>query len=707
MKKSTLILGLFLAAGAWSGMAFANDSEGGNETTGSETAKSVTFDFTTNQYGYEATNDSKSEYVKNATFTEGDVTITVDANTGNGMRMWQAASGVQCRVYKQAIITITAPEAITSVSATAGNGLSQLTSTNVTVSEDATEAAATYTITEPATTVTFTTTGTVQFTSITVNCGVSEGGETPNPGTDDIDAARKAAIEEIAAYYEVAGMYADPAYLDWMYGDALKAATTLEEVAAVVEKAKNEVSSQMLNYLTANFMWKSGEGFSTFADGKYTLSSTVTTGSLWVAERLFEPSYAPWSEGEGGYEVPAEYSENSFRLKNLLSGQYLAPISADGQVVTGVDSEKEAGVFVVLCADKHLCIADDVNRSLTLGWGNDGLTVVTTNATFVYQQPNVWKEQEIHIEIEGSTMNEYGGLEPVEQIKNFKLYVPKGAQFSGFGEVSIKADDPVTYERYTIEAWSWETLKNTTPEQGTWTKVTYEPAPTEENPWNYERVEHQVEADIYSFSLHTDITSPGYYYIFTTEGMWYTEEEGQIVFAKDGGVSAEIKGDPAAAMVLDITPADGAELTSISTVTIKGGEGVNPAVCWNSDADLKIAIYNEAKNCNEAEWTKDEVNNSNTAGDSFTDPNVYELKLAQPITAAGTYTLVIPAGFFEDDQMNQNGDTAVIWVVNEEGGILNVESVSTNAAAYDLQGRKINGNARGMIITKGHKQIIK
>lgn len=707
MKKTTLILSLFLAAGAWSGMAFANDSEGSNETTGSDSAKSVTFDFTTNQYGIEATKDNNAEYVKNATFTEGDVTITVDAGTGSGLRMWQATSGVQCRVYKQASITITAPGNITTVTATAGKGLNQLTSTNVTAAADATDTAATYTLTEPATSVTFTTTGTVQFTSITVNYSVA--GETPEPPVDAIQAAREAAMAEIAAYYEAAGLYADPAYLNWQYGEAMAAATTLEEVAAVVDKAKNEVANQMVNYLTANFYWKAGEGYGSYVDGKYVYTESANVGSIWVAERLFAPSWGVWSEGEEGegeYEVPSQYSEASFRLKNLLSGKYLAPITTDGQEVTDVEGEKEAGVFVVHCADGHLCIADDVNRNLTLDWTN-GLHVVTTNATFAYTMPEAWKDKEIFIEVEGTTLNEYGQPNPVEQIQTIKVYVPKGVEFSGFGEISLQTDDPITEERYTIEAWSWETLKDMTPEEGTWNKISWEPAPTEENPWNYARVDTPVEANVYTLVLRNAITTPGYYYVFSTENMWYSTTDGQTSFAKQGSLGMEIKGGDSAGMALDITPTDGAEVESITSIIIKGAEGVNPVVCWNTDASLKIVLLNEAANCSEAEWTKDQVNESNTAVDIFNDPIVYELKLDKAVTTPGTYVLAVPAGFFEDDNMNQNADIAVVINVKETNGILSIANATINGAAYDLQGRLVKGNARGLIITKGGKQIIK
>lgn len=91
-------------------------------------ADTVTYDFATNDYGMTRTSDNNAAYVKTATLENGDVTINLANQIGNGFRLWTA----ELRAMKgDNTLTITAKDAkITGVDMKASIGASGTVSMN-------------------------------------------------------------------------------------------------------------------------------------------------------------------------------------------------------------------------------------------------------------------------------------------------------------------------------------------------------------------------------------------------------------------------------------------------------------------------------------------------------------------------------------------------------------------------------------------------
>lgn len=501
---------------------------------------------------------------------------------------------------------------------------------------------------------------------------------------NDVAAARTAAMLEITAYYTAAGMPTE--YLAYQYGDLLANAATLDAIAAVVETAKAEVASSVLSQISTSFTWKSGAGFVSYTSGEYLVTDSITTGSIWTAERL-----------------PSSLDNNAFVIKNQLSGKYLAPALSNGQAIEEVASATEAGVYTVHCTQRRICLANRNNKLLSLNFSN-GIYASSADAPFAYSRPTFWTDnKEIYIEIEGATPNEWGSLNPIDKIQTVKIYVPKDAEFSGFGTVSLIGNDPVSYDRFTIDVWNWQTLQHATPEAGFYTKVEWVSAPTEDKPWNYDPVEHQIPANIYTLVLRNELTTPGFYYVVTSEGMWHTASDG-LKFARQGSINIEIPGSyEALTLPLDITPTPFAEISSISSIIIKGAEDMDPSICWTTPEDMTITLTDETQDTEVAKWDKERVFRSNTAA-QWIDPKVYELTLAEPITTPGTYSLHIPAGFFEDSKSwTPNEAISITWTVSDSTSLASLSVSSTNTQVYDLQGRKVLRPTRGIYIINGRK----
>ncbi len=78
------------------------------------TPRTTTFDFTTDQYGYNVESDPSNNYLPaDAEFTgeDGRCHITIDKASGSGVRFWETTSGsVELRVMKNSAITISVPK---------------------------------------------------------------------------------------------------------------------------------------------------------------------------------------------------------------------------------------------------------------------------------------------------------------------------------------------------------------------------------------------------------------------------------------------------------------------------------------------------------------------------------------------------------------------------------------------------------------------
>lgn len=139
-------------------------------------AQTATFDFT-NPTGLTPSvtpseGTSTGVNVENQAFTNNNVSISwagIEGTTTNGTKVWTGTKGYDLRVYQNQTMTITAPEAITSITFTG----SDIKDTSVSASEG------TFTNkvwTGSATSVVFTVTATLKINTITVTYGAGEGG---------------------------------------------------------------------------------------------------------------------------------------------------------------------------------------------------------------------------------------------------------------------------------------------------------------------------------------------------------------------------------------------------------------------------------------------------------------------------------------------------------------------------------------------------
>lgn len=97
-------------------------------------AGEAVFDFATNTYGYEAQSGSSRTYMEDgSSFSEGDVTVTVNKLSGSGVRFWVATNGTQFRVMKTSGFTITVPAgvSITSISLEGNASVGKMTVNDV------------------------------------------------------------------------------------------------------------------------------------------------------------------------------------------------------------------------------------------------------------------------------------------------------------------------------------------------------------------------------------------------------------------------------------------------------------------------------------------------------------------------------------------------------------------------------------------------
>ncbi len=93
---------------------------------------------------------------------------------------------------------------------------------------------------------------------------------------------------------------------------------------------------------------------------------------------------------------------------------------------------------------------------------------------------------------------------------------------------------------------------------------------------------------------------------------------------------------------------------------------------------------------------------------SFDDLTAPYYTIPVNLTEAGTYALVIPEGFFENDEMALNAEVTVTWTIEEKEGINSITNVTVNGQTiYDLQGRKVSKAGKGIYIINGEKTLVK
>lgn len=131
-------------------------------------------------------------------------------------------------------------------------------------------------------------------------------------------------------------------------------------------------------------------------------------------------------------------------------------------------------------------------------------------------------------------------------------------------------------------------------------------------------------------------------------------------------------------------PADGSELDALKTITLtyKNNEiGIG---------DGKILINKDGQEFAQVEAELD-FNNLNVA------------TVAVNATEKGVYTIVIPEGYFTDENGDAIEGVTLTYYVGVASGIQNINAAIDNGTVYNLNGVKVNKATKGIFIVNGKK----
>ncbi len=202
---------------------------------------------------------------------------------------------------------------------------------------------------------------------------------------------------------------------------------------------------------------------------------------------------------------------------------------------------------------------------------------------------------------------------------------------------------------------------------------------------------------------YTVIVPKGTFNIVSTEDGTTPE---QIVDNMSASVNVVFSADPVA---LQITPAEG-KLTEITSITISYTDDNGTAyslvpVITDSEAVPTVTLAKgtetvlslDADKIYDYEVIENEKSSFNITGEGI------------DFKAAGTYTLTIPAGFFDIDGLKTtNLETTAVWTIDENVGISEITITNgSQTTVYDLQGRRADSSARGILIVNGVKTLVK
>lgn len=143
-------------------------------------------------------------------------------------------------------------------------------------------------------------------------------------------------------------------------------------------------------------------------------------------------------------------------------------------------------------------------------------------------------------------------------------------------------------------------------------------------------------------------------------------------------------GKEASEITYTADPADGSELDALKTITLtyKNNEiGIG---------DGKILINKDGQEFAKVDADLD-FNNYNVA------------TLAVNATEKGVYTIVIPDGYFNDENGDPIEGVTLTYYVGVASGIQNINAAIANGTVYNLNGVKVNKATKGIFIVNGKK----
>lgn len=474
---------------------------------------------------------------------------------------------------------------------------------------------------------------------------------------DPLKDKKDAAIAEVQKYLDLLN---DPflGYIIRSMPDELKPCETEEEINQVIAENLSLIENTFYSKLEVNFTWTVDEKYVSIVNGAAEGASpwqlaAYSNDAIFNSERVNERQ-GGWMSAKAGEEegeTSADRKSNdddAVMIQNVVSGLYLAQPTAAGEPVLSTADKAAAGYFVVKCTDDVITLTDDATGLYIIVDPTKGLIASETPAMMNVANLTTWDKDS-----EYKVVPEFPGAEYVEwdwvvtEAKTVTIAVSPEVKLSGIGGITITyAQDYFsgTEEICTISAAE---LAKMTPVKGEGHTLDYTMEGATKVPF---------EANIYTIELPEAQTKSGQYRAEILEGTFCIESDGVFTYSEETSTSVTIAGEeeePSEYFDLIVTPAEG-EVTEISTITITSESGIcmiNNEV-WTLEPEMRPMIkLTDVEGTTIKEWNADEVQNSDTRDISdWSAPNLYELHLDEPITAAGMYFLIIDQDLFDNEE---------------------------------------------------------
>lgn len=509
-------------------------------------------------------------------------------------------------------------------------------------------------------------------------------------------AAKKSAVE---SYFN--SSYSGAEYAPYFI-DALDECTTEEELDETYADLVNTAMLYAQSDMETGFVWKnnragnyatySEEGINNGTDedpiiSYFNLDSDITLNAYYKAEFT----------DNGNTPMPA--SDRKFRLLNIVSGKYFGIIDAWPNVAPLADYD-DAALISLVAGDNgfEFIITNSQNDKAYINASSNAADPKLTIYPYDNDGGNFWtaaalptfdaETQPMEVTFVGETTpTDWGGLE-YSSIQGIQIKVPVGAAPSGLGTITayINGDEPTVIYKAEIAA----ALEGVTPTEGNIKMISYDE--------NWETVYTTVPADVYSIVLNPERTEAAEYIVEINPAAFTLESDGTTLYSPEARNYAAIEEDET--FTITVTPEAG-ELKELTVITLDSWEGMAPNY-GKAEAENITLVCGEA--------TLLDLDSSEIQEyDSYDFDDASKPFYTIPVTGAtksGEYTLTIPAGFFENDNMVQNELTTVTWNLKvNETGIATITDVTVTV--YDLQGRKLNRPANGVNIINGRKVLVK
>ncbi len=209
----------------------------------------------------------------------------------------------------------------------------------------------------------------------------------------------------------------------------------------------------------------------------------------------------------------------------------------------------------------------------------------------------------------------------------------------------------------------------------------------------------------FTFTLNNTITDEGDYVIVIPEGFFMCGSVDNL--SLETKVYVTVK--QPVAYDLTVTPADGAEVDSIATITVVETSG--QPIGW-SLYESDITVVDE-----DGQVVASGINNSSYyEGNTETDNNGleigYTIAFDDTIRTAGKYTIIIPEGTFSYGEYGDEGSNEKIEITVEVSGVATgIKGVTLRATSddkfYNISGQRVTSPRNGVFILNGKKILIK